>query len=258
MKKIYFVLLIYLSLICWSCGNKQSAEVTAEEQVVTEVVAEEVNDGVADIPYNKRYNHHNALEIKTYTIGDYIFTYRYSYMIGNEAVTVLDKQGKMIAIAGSASQSVNFDNFIRYLYDEDGNHIGFARIGDCDYPENLETFNKPYEDCGHFDMLYYNVCVRKPDDAGLERYMFRYDDAGVLKGIYDPINGYALNAPEGAYIKWRIEEGASFWESDLRGAEYYLLFFIMPLGEGFYGNSLCYDVYDGYLPYDYEGDSGQY
>lgn len=262
MKKIYFVFV--LLVFCAGCGGKRTAENVVvqemvEEQPDVEVVEQvKVDDGIADIPLNERHNNHNSFKIETFTISDYIFIYQYSYKIGNEAITVLDKQGKMIAIAASAQQTVQFSNFIRYLYDDEGNHIGFARIGDTHYPENIKTFNMPYKDCGHFDYLYYDVCVRKPDDVGLQRYIFRYDDTGVLKGIYDPIHGYVLNAPEGAHIKWRIEKGASFWESDLRGGEYYLMFYIMPIGKDLYGNSICYDVYEGYEPYDYEGDDGQY
>ena len=256
MKKIYYTLFICLSVMCLACNNKRAAEVEVERGEVAEADSVEtgsVEEKVVDIPLNERFNHHLVYDLSTYTKGDYIFICKEGYAPCNEAVTVLDKQGRMLAVAGSASESQYFGNFIRYLYDEDGKHIGFARKGECDYPENMETFFGS----AHFDMLYYDICVRKPDDAGLVRYMFKYNDAGILKGIYDPIKGYALNAPEGAYIQWRIEEGANFWISDLNGANYYLLFFIMPLGQGFIGNSLCYDVYDGYLPYDYEGDEGQ-
>lgn len=262
MKKIYFVAVFVLLVLCAGCGGKSPAENVIEQEVIDEhsvvVVDDVADDGIADIPLNEHHNNHNSFEIETFTIGDYIFIYKYSYVIGNDAITVLDKQGKLIAIAANSQQEGSYNDFIRYIYDDNGNHIGLARINDdAYYPENLEIFNKPYEGCGHFDYFYYNVCVRKPDDAGLVRYMFRYDDNGLLNEVYDPIYEISLKAPKGAHIRWRIEESASFWESDLRGGEYYLMFYIMPIDSNFYGNSLCYDVYEGYTPYDYENDLGQ-
>lgn len=266
MKKIYFVAVLVLSTLCAGCGAKSTVENVVEQEVIEEqpevvvVGQEEVDDGIADIPLNERPNNHNSFKIETFTIGDYIFIYKSSYMMfGNDAITVLDKHGKLIALAANCQQENSYDDFIRFLYDEGGNHIGFAQINDeVVYPENLEVFNKPYEGCDRFDNLYYDVCVREPDDAGLIRYMFRYEDSGGMTSICDPIYGIGLHAPKGANIRWRIEEGASFWESDLRGGKYYLMFYIMPIDSNFSGNSLCYDVYEGYEPYDYVGDDGQY
>lgn len=259
MKNIYFVALIILSMLCYGCGNKNSTEVIIEHEEVEEVnVATEIDDGIADIPENERPNGHKTFDIQSFSINDYIFLYKYCYIIDNEQITVLDKQGKLIAVAASAQQVASFNNFIRYIYDKNGNHIGFARIWNTYYPEQMETFNKPYEGCDYFDYLYYDVCVRNYDDPELIRYMFRYDDDGLLKEVYDPIHELSLKAPDGAHIRWRIEECARFWESDLAGGKYYLMFYVMPIGENFYRNSLCYDVYEGYKPYDYEGDDGQY
>ena len=260
MKNIYFIGLIILSILCYGCGNKTSTEVTAAQEK-TEVVemAAGIDDNTVNIPYNKRHNNRNTFIIKTYVLNDYIFLYRYCYKLDNVQVTVMDKDGKLLALAGNAQQSPHLDNFIRYLYDKDGNHIGFARrASGHHYPENIDRFNLscPYGE--YIDYLYYDICVRKYDDRDLVRYMFLYDTEGVLRGIYDPIFVYTLSAPNGTYVNWRVEEGVSFWESDIRGGKYYLMFYIMPIGVNFEGNNFIYDVYDGYSTFDYEGDDGQY
>lgn len=265
MKKIYFVVVVLL-VLCAGCGGRRTAENVVVQETIDEqpevvvVEQEDVDDGIADIPKNERHNNHNSLKIETFTIGDYIFIYKSTYMMwDNDAITVLDKQGKLIALAANCQQENSYDDFIRFLYDENGNHIGFAQInGGAVYPENLEIFNKPYEGCDRFNYLYYDVCVREPDNAGLIRYMFQYEDSGKMTSVCDPIYGIGLHAPKGAHIRWRIEKGASFWKSDLRGGKYYLMFYIMPIDEELYGNSMCYDVYEGYEPYDYDGDDGQY
>ena len=266
MKKIDLIVVLVLSVLCAGCGSERSAENVIEQETIdeqpeiVEVEEEAVDDRIANIPRNERHNNHNSFKIETFTIGDYIFIYKSTYMMcNNDAITVLDKHGKLIALAANCQQENSYDDFIRFLYDENGNHIGFAQISSgAVYPENLEVFNKPYEGCDRFDSFYYDICVRESDDAGLVRYMFQYEDSGKITSVCDPIYGIGLHAPKGAHIRWRIEEGASFWESDLRGGKYYLMFYIIPMGKDLYGNSICYDVYKGYEPYDYEGDDGQY
>lgn len=197
---------------------------------------------------DKGYCSHPPIPTFTYTLNDYLFVDTVGSTPQNEQITVYDKQGRLLAKAGRASESIHF-SYYKYLYDRKGKHIGFSTLWEeaHDYPfitDSVLPFNdRPYD----VNSLYYDLVERKYNDRYVERFHFVWDKQGNIIKVHDPITDKELVAPVGKKLVYQLEEDEEFWDSDLRGGDYHLKFYIVPMDTvGVKPDTI---VYEGYKPF---------
>lgn len=167
---------------------------------------------------------------ESYNLKDCLFEHMVGSAPQNEQITVYDKQRRLLAMAAKPSEMTYFGYF-KYLYDHKGKHIGFSTLREEpeDYPfmtDSVIPFNEREYDV---NCLYYDIIERKYNDRYVERYHFVWDGQGNLVKVYDPVTGKKLVAPSGKKLKYKLEEGENFWTSDIRGGDYHLMFYIIPM-----------------------------
>lgn len=185
---------------------------------------------------------------KTYKLKDYLFEHMIGLAPQNEQITAYDKLGRLLAMAAKPSEMTYFGYF-KYLYDHKGNHIGFSTLREEpeDYPFMTDTV-LPFNDHTYdVNSLYYDLVERKHDDRYVERYHFMWDGQGNIIKVYDPITDKKLVAPSGKKLEYKLEEGEDFWVSDIRGGDYHLKFYLIPIDSTEVNTDTI--VYEGYEPY---------
>lgn len=202
-KQILLFFAPLLSLFLTACGPGKTAD--------------------ADDPYDPVYR--DTLQLT----GDLTLVQENRLAPSNSAFRVYDKKGRERLIGGSCSECY-LDYVIRYDYAPSGVFSGFSDgylyidIKDTAAMQQLASFLS-----GHDTFLF----REDEDDAetiGLEnRYVFTYDENKRLTGVTDPAKGSRLTAPEGYSIDYEIQPGLRFWESDLDGGKYNLMFYIKPV-----------------------------
>lgn len=189
-----------------------------------------------------------SMSTSVYRLNDCLFVDMVGSAPQNEQITVYDKHGRLLAMAARASELTYFEYF-KYLYDSKGKHIGFSTLREEpeDYPfmtDSVLPFNEREYDV---NCLYYDIIERKYNDRYVERYHFVWDDQGNMVKVYDPVTGKKLVAPSGKKLKYKLEEGGDFWTSDIRGGDYYLKFYLVPIDSAEVNTDTI--VYEGYEPY---------
>lgn len=184
----------------------------------------------------------------TINLKGYVFVDTVGLSPMNEQVTVYDKRGRLLALAARSSEATEFQYF-KYHYDRKGKHTGFSTLSGfaCDYPfieDSILPFNDYSEE---INCLYYNLVKRKYSDSLLTRYKFAWDAQGNMIKVYDPITNKKLDVPEGKRLLYRIEESRCFWTSDLHGADYHLMFYMVSNDSTDVASDTI--VYDGYEPF---------
>ena len=190
----------------------------------------------------------SSRSMETYKLKDCLFEHIVGSAPQNEQITVYDKQGRLLAMAAKPSELTYFSYF-KYLYDHKGNHIGFSTLREEpeDYPfmtDSVLPFNGREYDV---NSLYYDLVERKHNDRYVERYHFVWDDQGNMTKVYDPVTGKKFVAPSGKKLVCRLEEGEEFWTSDIRGGDYHLMFYLVPMDSTEANSDTT--VYEGYEPY---------
>ena len=184
----------------------------------------------------------------TINLKGYVFVDTVGLSPMNEQVTVYDKRGRLLALAARSSEASDFQYF-KYHYDRKGKHTGFSTLSEyaCDYPF-LEDSILPFNDySAEINCLYYDLVKRKYSDTLLTRYKFAWDAQGNMIKVYDPITNKKLDVPEGKRLFFRVEESRCFWTSDLHGADYHLMFYMVSSDSTDVASDTI--VYDGYEPF---------
>jgi|GEM_PF-3354764 len=189
-----------------------------------------------------------SMSTSVYRLNDCLFVDMVGSAPQNEQITVYDKHGRLLAMAAKASELTYFEYF-KYLYDSKGKHVGFSTLWEeaDDYPfmtDSVLPFNDREYDV---NCLYYDIVERKHDDRYVERYHFVWDGQGNMVKVYDPVTGKKLVAPSGKKLKYKLEEGGDFWASDIRGGDYHLMFYLVPIDSAEVNTDTI--VYEGYEPY---------
>ena len=190
----------------------------------------------------------SSKSMKTYKLKDYLFEHMVGSAPQNEQIKVYDKHGRLLAMAARASELTYFEYF-KYLYDSKGKHVGFSTLWEeaDDYPfmtDSVLPFNDREYDV---NCLYYDIVERKHNDRYVERYHFVWDGQGNMVKVYDPVTGKKLVAPSGKKLKYKLEEGGDFWASDIRGGDYHLMFYLVPIDSAEVNTDTI--VFEGYEPY---------
>lgn len=159
----------------------------------------------------------------------------------NAAFKIEDKSGRKRMMGGFCSECY-LAQVIRYEYDAKGTLTGFS-IGSLPVdPSDNTSLARLAPFVAGQDTFLYDRYNDEPEVIGItERYFFKQDDKGRLVGITDPQTGNRLMAPPAHFLTCEIKPCAEFWNSDVSGGYYNLLFYLHPTEEA--KDSLCTATY---------------
>ena len=149
----------------------------------------------------------------------------------NEKMTIHDKDGRVLAVAGCASEW-GCMVVVRYLYDEDGSVKGLLRSV-AETEENDEA--------NHNEVLRH-VFEKGEDDEVFETFLFQKEN-GLIRKVYSPTAKDSIKAPEWCHIEYAVKESGIFWVNDIQGGEIIPQFCVVPNEEK---GDYAIDVYNGY------------
>ncbi len=149
----------------------------------------------------------------------------------NEEMTVHDKDGRVLALAGCASEW-GCMVVVRFLYDEDGSVRGLIRSTadseDDDEPDQNEVLRHVFE--------------KSEDDKEFETFLFQKEN-GLIRKVYSPAAKDSIKAPEWCHIEYAVKESGIFWVNDIQGGEIIPQFCVVPNKKE---REYAIDVYNGY------------
>lgn len=167
----------------------------------------------------------------------------------NEKVVVRDAQGRIIVVAGRASEC-SFFHALKYIYSEDGDLTGFVTFGgDADFgfvePPLEYKYSVPILDARYYRWPYecfqetenpYSISVEVVDlalttnyDAPYYlRFYFDRNEDGQIVSVYDPKYHLRYKAPYNGYIEYIVKE-TIFGGSDIECDKIKLLFLTRPI-----------------------------
>ena len=149
----------------------------------------------------------------------------------NEKMTVMDKNGRVLAVAGCASEW-GCMVVVRFLYDENGNVRGLQR----------STADSEDDDETDYNEVLRHVFEKGEDDDVFESFLFQKEN-GLIRKVYNPATNDSIQAPEWCHIEYSVRESGIFWVNDIQGGELIPLFCVVPnKKEG----DCAIDVYNGY------------
>ncbi len=170
----------------------------------------------------------------------------------SERIVIKDVQDRMVAYAGKASESGEY-NFVKYLWGNEGKLVGLLRYP-ADDEEYYERMNR--EDVRSLDQslgvesfpvgeenLFKLVNDSDWKDEQFTRFMFVYDSKGKIVKIYDPMTDKSIVAPAGGHIEFDVSEADDFWESCLDGGQVDLSFEVVPFDDEKQEGRLTYNGY---------------
>lgn len=149
----------------------------------------------------------------------------------NEKMTILDKDGRLLAMAGCASEW-GCMVVVRYLFDECGEVRGLL----C---STAETEDGDEED--HNEVLHH-VFEKGEDDKVFESFLFQKEN-GLIQKVYSSAANDSIKAPEWCHIECSVKESGIFWVNDIQGGELIPQFCVVPNEEK---GDYAIDVYNGY------------
>lgn len=149
----------------------------------------------------------------------------------NEKMTIMDKDGKVLAEAGCASEW-GCMMMVRFLYDEEGSVRGLLRS----LAENEDS------DEAYHDEVLHQLFEKDEDDEAFETFLFQKEN-GLIRKVYSPAANDSIKAPEWCHIEYSVKESGIFWMNDVLGGELIPQFCIVPDKKG---RDYAIDVYNGY------------
>jgi len=149
----------------------------------------------------------------------------------NEKMTVHDKDGRLLAIAGCASEW-GCMVVVRYLYDEDGSVRGLLR----------STAESEDDDETNHNEVLRHVFEKGEDDEVFEAFLFQKEN-GFIRKVFSPATNDSIKAPEWCHIEYAVKESGIFWVNDIQGGEIIPQFCVVPNEEK---GDYAIDVYNGY------------
>ena len=167
----------------------------------------------------------------------------------NEKVVVRDAQGRIIVLAGKASEC-SFFNAVKYIYSEDGALAGFVIFGgdavfgfeelplEYKYSDSImdaRYYRWPYE-CFQETEIPYSISAEVVDlalttnyDAPYYlRFYFERKEDGQIVSVYDPKCHLRYDAPWDGYIEYIVKE-CIYGGSDIDCVNIKLLFLTRPI-----------------------------
>ena len=155
----------------------------------------------------------------------------------NNHMSFWDPQGRLLVIAGRASESDEY-NAVRFLYGEDGGVRGLLSLNGgwqcCNIDDMIggKQFEEEYgsyysifcEKCSVYDLALYT------DENKLyyDRFYFDRDEKGRIIKVYDPVLYHSISAPWDSHFEYLVRENENFWGSDIVGGDIDLLFITTP------------------------------
>lgn len=150
----------------------------------------------------------------------------------NEKMTIHDKDGRVLAVAGCASEW-GCMVVVRFLYDEDGSVKGLLRSTADSEDDGVADHNEVLR----------HVFEKGEDDEVFETFLFQKEN-GIITKVFSPATKDSIKAPEWCHIEYAVKESGTFWGSDIQGGELIPQFCVVPNKEK---GDYTIDVYNGYL-----------
>lgn len=219
-KYSLFVPIMVWMLLVTSCGQRKQG---AEEDPYA--------------PFNRDTVYHDTI-----ALGDGLtLFYETRPSPDNAAFKIEDKSGRKRMMGGFCSECY-LAQVIRYEYDANGELAGFSTGSLPVDPADSTSLERLAPFVAGQDTFLYDRYNDEPEVIGVtERYFFKQDNKGRLVGITDPLTGDRLMVPPAHFLTYEIKPCTSFWESDVSGGYYYLLFYLSPTAEA--KDSLCTATY---------------